>query len=203
MTAYIRPLSIGDLSQCVAVESAAFPPAEAATPEKIEYRLSVCPELCYGLFVAAGTSDHDCIGQTEIPVLASAPANSSDDKLLAHVISTKSTSSVVKDADMAFPPKWKDNPAGHYDVGHQPQGSTIALHSLAVTPSVQRRGLGKKLMASYTKHMKDAGIADRIAILTYDRLLSYYQSLGFTHYGKSASEYAGVAWHDLAYEFSA
>lgn len=35
MTLYIRPLSVSDLDQCVTVESAAFPPAEAATREKV------------------------------------------------------------------------------------------------------------------------------------------------------------------------
>lgn len=35
MTAYIRPLTSLDLDRCAALESAAFPPSEAATYEKV------------------------------------------------------------------------------------------------------------------------------------------------------------------------
>lgn len=98
---------------------------------------------------------------------------------------------------MSFPSDWKSNSEPNDKVGHQPNGKTIALHSLAVSPTVQRSGLGKALMNVYIDQFKKNGGVERISILTYDRLLPYYQKLGFTHYGKSASEYAGVAWHDL------
>ncbi|GJC90374.1 putative N-acetyltransferase C9.02c [Colletotrichum liriopes] len=102
---------------------------------------------------------------------------------------------------MAFPAAWKTDPTTVHYVGHKPEGRTIALHSLAVSPPYQQLGYGKKLMAAYIKEMGRTGKADRISILTYDRLVPYYQKLGFTHSGKSQSEYAGVAWHDLAFEF--
>ncbi|GKT97192.1 polyamine acetyltransferase [Colletotrichum tofieldiae] len=102
---------------------------------------------------------------------------------------------------MAFPAAWKTDPTTVHYVGHKPEGRTIALHSLAVSPPYQKLGYGKKLMAAYIKEMERTGKADRISILTYDRLVPYYQKLGFTHFGKSQSEYAGVAWHDLAFEF--
>lgn len=104
--------------------------------------------------------------------------------------------STVQDEDMAYPEDWKNN-SKPQSIGHKPQGRTIALHSLAVSPTRQRSGLGKGLMKAYINEMRRTGNADRIAILTYDRLVPYYEKLGFTHHGKSASEYAGVAWHDL------
>ncbi|KAH0438598.1 acetyltransferase [Colletotrichum camelliae] len=186
MAPYIRVLSIDDLDRCSVVESAAFPPAEAATREKIDYRLSVCPELCLGLFVPGNSTTVKPEG--DIPVFTAPPTGSDNDKLIAHVIATKSTSRVVKDEDMSFPETWKTDPTAQYGVGHQAEGRTIALHSLAVSPSYQRSGFGKKLMKSYIEYMRQHGQADRISILTYDRLLPYYQTLGFTHYGKSASE---------------
>lgn len=95
------------------------------------------------------------------------------------------------------PDGWKSNSqsANSVAVGHQPAGKTIALHSLAVSPNFQKGGLGRGLMKLYINQLN--GQADRISILTYDRLVPYYQKLGFTHYGKSNSEYAGIAWHDL------
>ncbi|KAF4451846.1 hypothetical protein F53441_5165 [Fusarium austroafricanum] len=199
MSLYVRQLNINDLERSLVVETAAFPPAEAATREKIEYRLTVCPELCIGLFLRAGATLPSPIPQ-DIPFIDDSV--SGDDKLLAHVISTKSTNKPVRDEDMDYPRNWKTNPQGEYDVGHKKNGRTIALHSLAVSPDYQRSGLGKAVMRAYFQRMKENNVADRISILTYDRLVPYYQKLGFEHYGKSESEYAGVAWHDLSYILS-
>ncbi|KAK7432537.1 hypothetical protein QQZ08_000744 [Neonectria magnoliae] len=197
---YIRTLSIRDLEQCVVVESSAFPPDQAASRDKIEYRLTVCPEICLGLF--CGGEPHLPFQLPDsIPYVPDA-SGSEEDTLVAHTISTKSTTRPVKDQDMDFPSDWKANPLAEYEVGHQPKGRTIALHALAVSPKYQRSGLGKALMKSYITQMKEAGHADRISILTYDRLVPYYEGLGFKNYGKSESNYAGVAWYDLACEFS-
>ncbi|KAF9773942.1 hypothetical protein IL306_008155 [Fusarium sp. DS 682] len=194
MSLYARQLNINDLERSLAVETAAFPPAEAATREKIEYRLTVCPEICIGLFLRASTTLLSPIPQ-DIPFVEESTSN--DDVLLAHVISTKSTNKPVRDEDMDYPRNWKDEPQGDYDVGHKKNGRTIALHALAVAPDYQRAGLGKAIMRTYIERMNMEDAGDRISILTYDRLVPYYQKLGFDHYGKSQSEYAGVAWHDL------
>ncbi|KAK1703138.1 acetyltransferase [Colletotrichum lupini] len=199
MDLYIRLLLVNDLDRCVIVEAAAFPPAEAATREKIEYRLTVCPELCLGLFVRKGKSSPESVIRQGITPVYSPSETSSRDELIAHTISTKSISPVVTDEDMAVPSAWKINPTATYDVGHRPEGRTITLHSLAVAPHFQKSGYGKTLMAYYIEHMMQTAQAERISILTYDRLVSYYEKLGFTHYGKSQSEYAGVAWHDLVW----
>ncbi|OHF01672.1 acetyltransferase [Colletotrichum orchidophilum] len=202
MEFYMRPLSVSDLDQCVTVETAAFPPAEAATREKIEYRLTVCPQICLGLFARESRSNSEgATHQGAIPAF-NPPNATKNDKLIAHTISTKSLSPVVQDEDMSVPPTWKTEPTATYNVGHQPKGRTITLHSLAVAPPFQKLGHGKTLMTHYIEHMRQTAQAERISILTYDRLVSYYQKLGFIHYGKSRCEYAGVAWHDLAYEFN-
>ncbi|KAI9159101.1 N-acetyltransferase [Paramyrothecium foliicola] len=177
---YIRQLSVDDVEKCLVVETAAFPPTEAATRGKIEYRLSVAPELARGLFVREAEGD----------------------RLIAHTISTMSVSPTVQDEDMAYPEDWKTSSATQ-SVGHKPQGRTITLHSLAVDPAHQKSGFGRRLMKAYIEEMQRSGKADRIAILTYDRLVPYYEKLGFTHYGKSKSEYAGVAWHDLPWHLEA
>ncbi|RSL75832.1 hypothetical protein CEP51_010516 [Fusarium floridanum] len=198
MALYIRQLNINDLERSLVVETAAFPPAEAATREKIEYRLTVCPELCIGLFLRAG-EELPAQAPQNIPIITEGASD--DDVLIGHVISTMSTNKPVRDEDMACPPEWKANPQVDYEVGHKKNGTTIALHALAVSPDYQRSGFGKALMAAYIDQMKKAGRAERISILTYDRLVPYYKKLGFEHYGKSESEYAGVAWHDLSYVF--
>jgi GNAT superfamily N-acetyltransferase len=157
--------------------------------------LAVCPELCYGLFIR-GEPGSTLELPSSIPFESSA-SGSEKETLLAHIISTRANGKFVKDEDMAFPSDWKSNPQPNDKIGHQPNGKTITLHSLAVSPVFQRSGLGKALMNVYIDQFKKSGGVERISILTYDRLVPYYNKLGFTHYGKSTSEYAGVAWHDL------
>jgi hypothetical protein len=156
--------------------------------------LTVCPELCVGLFLRSG-AELPAQAPQDIPIITEGASD--EDVLIGHVISTMSTNKPVRDEDMACPPEWKTNPQADYEVGHKKNGTTIALHALAVSPKYQRSGFGKALMTAYIGQMKKAGRAERISILTYDRLVPYYQKLGFEHYGKSESEYAGVAWHDL------
>ncbi|EHK23075.1 uncharacterized protein TRIVIDRAFT_222335 [Trichoderma virens Gv29-8] len=200
MEAYVRTLSIRDLDQCVEVESSAFPPNEAASRDSIEYRLTVCPEVCLGLFIKGKASPSAKLPDN-IPYLSEAP-ECEDGKLVAHTLSTKSTIRFVKEEDMSFPSNWKSNPLAEYDSGHKANGRTIALHALAVSPDYQRRGLGKALMRSYIKLMKETNRGDRISILAHDHLIPYYESLGFRNLGRSDCKYAGEVWNDLECELS-
>lgn len=159
----------------------------------------MCPELCYGLFVKTGATPSRVEGP--IPII-DANQVSGPETLVAHTISTKSRSKVVTDDDMKVPANWQADPKAAYDVGNQRDGRSVALHALAVDPQYQRVGFGKALMKAYIDQIGKTGVADRISILTYDRLVEYYKKLGFTHYGKSESNYAGVEWHDLVRHLS-
>ncbi|KAG5954668.1 hypothetical protein E4U58_007519 [Claviceps cyperi] len=199
MSVHIRRLSIADLEFCLAVESAAFPPAEAASREKIEYRLATCPELCYGLFLDSTSSARSDTADVPQSATASTNASHQNARLIAHVLSTRSLSVVVTDQDMQLPANWRNKPDDGAKVGHQPNGSTVALHSLAVCPSHQKLGLGKYLMGRYIEKMREMRAVERISILTYENLVSYYQTLGFQLLGASASNHGGVAWRDMVY----
>ncbi|KAG6053818.1 hypothetical protein E4U33_000124 [Claviceps sp. LM78 group G4] len=199
LSVHIRCLSIADLESCLVVESATFPPAEAASREKIEYRLVTCPELCYGLFLdSRSTAPSEA---ADVPQSATASTNASHQnaRLIAHVLSTRSLSVVVTDQDMQLPANWRDNPQDGAKVGHQPNGNTVALHSLAMCPSHQKLGLGKYLMSRYIEKMREMQAVERISILTYENLVSFYQELGFQLLGASASTHGGVAWKDMVY----
>ncbi|KHN95248.1 acetyltransferase [Metarhizium album ARSEF 1941] len=197
MTAYIRPLSSRDLDRCAALESAAFPPSQAATYEKVPRLPPNDAAMCQRL-----TSSQSRL-VTDFQVLSSAQAASvNDGTLVAHTIATRAKSTLIVDQDMDYPKDWKANPRAVAGVGHQPSGTSVALHSLAVSPDHQRRGLGKLLMGKYIEQVKRIEGVERIAILTYDRLVPYYEKLGFKNHGKSAATYAGVSWYDLTYDFS-
>lgn len=114
--------------------------------------------------------------------------------LLAHVIVTKTRNELVSDDDMKVPSK-----SGMDDgVGHQEDGRTIAIHSLAVLPGYQKKGLGTILMKDYIQRMVESETADRIAILTYGNLVRWYQdTFGFQRKGESGTTFGGGEWVDM------
>lgn len=93
----IRPLLLGDISQVLALEILGFPPHERASALRIEYRLTVCPELCSGLFVRE--FDTGAIAATELPNHSTIKKET----LIGHVIGTKMLSETVTDGSMEVP----------------------------------------------------------------------------------------------------
>lgn len=104
---------------------------------------------------------------------------------------------------MGVPKDWRikkstlPSPGEEEPVGHQDQGSTIAIHSLAVLPEHQDKGLGKMLLKSYIQRIQDAKIADRLVLLAHDHLLPFYTGLGFENAGRSKCTLGGGGWNDL------
>ena len=62
----IRPLTIQDIDQCVELEAKGFPPEERCSREKFNYRLTVAPELCAGLFVREYDYKYNAINLPEV-----------------------------------------------------------------------------------------------------------------------------------------
>ncbi|KAF3482857.1 uncharacterized protein GIQ15_02181 [Arthroderma uncinatum] len=189
---YVQLLSVSDAEACEKVE-AAFPENQRCSKEHITYRLSKCPELSLGIF--------------SIPP-ATADKPKPKPELIAHVLSTRTTSSVITNATMGVPKDWRSKkstlpaPGDDEPIGHQDQGSTIAIHSLAVLPEHQDKGLGKMLIKSYIQRIQDAKIADRVVLLAHDHLLAFYTSLGFENVGRSKCTFGGGGWNDLVLELN-
>lgn len=104
---------------------------------------------------------------------------------------------------MGIPMNWKSRRSSlpssddEEPLGHQEQGGTICIHSLAVAPEFQKMGLGSVLMKSYIQRMKDSKIADRLALLAHDHLIEFYTGLGFKNMGPSAVTSCGGNWNNL------
>ena len=143
--------------------------------------------------------------------------------LLGHLIATKTTHPTVTDADMAIPSPSPSsttttsntpttttsssssnppNPEKQELPGHREQGRTLCIHSLAVLPAYQRRGLGRTLLTAYLQRMESHGIADRAALLTHEALIPYYESFGFRNLGRSEASFGGGGWFDMVKELS-
>ncbi|KAL2021958.1 hypothetical protein VTK56DRAFT_6377 [Thermocarpiscus australiensis] len=200
----LRPLTVSDLDSCTALENASFPhPEHRASPEKLEYRLTTCPELSLGVFC---TIVPDQARGYDIKTLASARAvetNRADGAvsvLLAHIVATRCAGEVITDADMDFPKDWRTLGGRSADVGHQEGGRTVALHSLAVLPRLQGCGVGRMILKAYLQQMNSTGLVDRVALICQGHLISYYERFGFRHLGESKAQFGGGGWHDMVCE---
>lgn len=69
---------------------------------------------------------------------------------------------------MSVPENWDSSHPVPTKRGHQEAGRTIVLHSVAILPALQGRGLGRVLMMAYIQNMNGAGIADRLALIAHD-----------------------------------
>lgn len=96
----IRPLTVRDASQVLALELIGFPPHERASALRIEYRLTTCPELCSGLFVRE--FDKEAIKGTELPKHSTIK----NETLIGQIIATKMLSETVVDESMEVSPSF-------------------------------------------------------------------------------------------------
>ncbi|KAK5954921.1 hypothetical protein OHC33_003600 [Knufia fluminis] len=188
-------LSIAYVEDCVQVEDGAFPEDERASREKFEYRLSRCPELSLGIFSQPTKAEVE-------------KGSTKKRKLLGHIIATRTSAPCVTDASMDYPKDWKTNkttlpkPGEKEALGHQEAGSTICIHSVAVRPDYQSMGVGSVLLRSYIQRIKDAKIADRLALLAHDDMKNFYGRFGFDDMGPSQATFGGGNWNNMILEFS-
>ncbi|OTB00098.1 hypothetical protein M426DRAFT_324603 [Hypoxylon sp. CI-4A] len=197
----VRPLTISDLESCVALEDAAFAnPAHRCTREKFEYRLSACPELCLGLFCTMTPASAERFQINTFPPAHPVETGRSDGArsvLVAHIVSTKSHSDVVTDAAMDYPRDFRTNKHRKSELGHQDDGQTICIHSLAVHPKLQGYHLGMLIMKSYLQQLKNASLAQQCALICQDYLVDFYERFEFHHNGPSEAGFGGGGWHDM------
>ncbi|KAL5113372.1 hypothetical protein ACEQ8H_008753 [Pleosporales sp. CAS-2024a] len=197
-------LSPHDLDDCDWLEHAAFDPVEAASRQKIEYRLRTCGELCSGLFTSGYATSPGPLG-TLISTRAFPSIDAADAPrkrvLLAHIISTKFASRVVTDDAMDYPRDWQARYQLTPPVGHNEDGNTVCIHSLCVHPHFAGHGFGQILLKSYVQRIKDSGVAKRVALICRERLVTYYEKAGFHNVGPSNCQYAGGNWVDMVLEF--
>ncbi|KAJ6059606.1 hypothetical protein N7444_003245 [Penicillium canescens] len=152
-------------------------------------RVTRCPELSLGLFT--------------LPLLGEGEPKPRP-TLVGHIIATRTSEPLVTDRSMRLPDNWQNERWSFEDsqaVGHEEGGSTIAIHSLAVEPEHQGKQVGSTLMKSYIHRIREAQIADRIAIIAHDHLIPFYESFGFESRGPSKCQFGGGGWVDLVLEF--
>lgn len=217
----IRPLTIEDLNQCVELENKGFVnEKERCTPEKFNYRLTVCPELCSGLFIRDYSYRYNAINLPEVAEKldkehqdkkSRGEATGSDDDeddsnldelpmkssviketLIAQVIGTKIHAPKVTESAMELPSE-SDSTAGHIE-----NSRYIGIHSLVVHPDWQNKNLGTLLMHDYIQKLSNQDLGDKVSIIAHNNLIPFYEKIGFNNLGASECQFAGSKWFDLS-----
>lgn len=116
--------------------------------------------------------------------------------LLAHCVATKTSNQTVLDDDMELPSDWEDLNSTSTS-GHNDDGRTVCIHSLAVLPAYQGKGLGSTLMKAYIQRIEQSQVADRIALLAHGKLVNFYKTFGFVEKGPSKAQFGGGNWVDM------
>lgn len=141
------------------------------TTFKIEYRLSKCGELCSGIFTTVVPGSQQPFTSSTLSSaspIETSRSNGAVSVLLGHVVATKTTTPVATDESMDYPKDWKNPHMAKSEVGHMEMGRTIVLHSVAIAPEFQERGLGGVLMKAYVSSMAGSGVADRLVLISHD-----------------------------------
>lgn len=99
---------------------------------------------------------------------------------------------------MEVPNDWKTSSTLTSNTGHKEEGRTVAVHSLAVLPSLQNQGLGSTLLKAYIQRLGYVQAADRVALLAHGELVKFYEKLGFENKGPSKATFGGGNWVDMA-----
>lgn len=220
----IRPLIIEDLDQCVALEAKGFPEAERCSREKLKYRLTVCPELCSGLFIREYGYKYNAINlpnvadklQKEKSAKSKEEGNTGDEDdedidydqlpikssvvketLIGHIIATKIYSDKITSSSMDLPSK-EDPTAGHVE-----HSRVIGVHGLVVDPDWQGKNLGTLLMHDYIQKLSNQDLGSKVVIIAHKELVPFYDKIGFMDHGESECKFAGEAWNDLSIDLVA
>lgn len=205
----IRPLTIEDLQQCVLLESRGFPEEERCTPEKFEYRLTACPELCLGLFIREYVHRYNAINLPEVaerlekenkdvpseepeePVKLPVTSSVVNETLIGHIIATKIHGDTISESSMNLPSP-ADPAAGHHELSR-----TIGIHGLVVDPEWQGKNLGTLLMHDYIQKLSNQDLGSKVVIIAHKPLVPFYEKIGFVNNGESKCTFANQTWFDL------
>lgn len=84
-------------------------------------------------------------------------------------------------------------------IGHEPDGGTVVILSLAVEPIHQGKGISGRLLRSFIERWRSSEKIS-ICLLCKEHLIGFYARFGFRDRGKSDSEHGGAIWHEMVLE---
>ena len=162
---YYRTCRPTDLPFCLQIETASYPPDEAATATSLRYR----QENALTYFLCAVISKTTASSSVE-----TSSSNDPDDIVIGFICSTRCHTFTHDSMTV-----------------HVPDGSILAIHSVVIAESYRRQGIATQMLRHYIQHivqqqqqpsvtndMSETRIS-KIALLAKAHLLSFYVNCGF------------------------
>ncbi|PAU69228.1 GCN5 family acetyltransferase [Bifidobacterium italicum] len=173
MPMFVRHATLDDLDALASIESACFPPKEAADIERLANRIETYPEHFWLLVNPDADASDACF-----------PAHLSDGMLVSFI-----NGMTTDDADLT------DAMYEQADL-HDEEGSWQMILGVDTAPVYQHRGCAAYLMR---RVILDSAIAHRagIVLACKEKLIGFYQGFGFVNEGPSASAHGNAMWYQM------
>lgn len=84
----------------------------------------------------------------------------------------------------------------HNTALHKPDGAYQTVFGLDVLPDFRGQGIAQKLMEGFIQLARDRHKAG-VILTCKERLIPFYEKLGFSNHGVSASCHGGATWYDM------
>lgn len=220
------PSLLSQLNEIYHLESISYPEDEAATYEKLKYRLTYAPDC----FMSWWLDSNDSNELTE-----NNSNNDDNDKNDNNDNSKLKYSNCSKNSIIGFicGTKHSDPFVSHHSMQiHESNSSTLHIHSVVVHPKYRRRGLAKIFLLEYIENLKkkrdrlnstsditfnkeseknvsnlDERVINtnersnlpvsRIVLMCKDNLITLYESVGFILKGESSCVHGLEKWYDM------
>lgn len=162
---YFRPVLQTDLDRVYELETASYPADEAATHDKLKYRI----ENASNVFLVATTYVE---GQETLIGFTCGTCTESD--RLTHESMSK----------------------------HEPEGTTLCIHSVCVAEEYRRRGIARRMLKAYLAYVKATtpGLKE-VRLLSKQDLISLYEQAGFILLGPSSVAHGADQWYELLHRY--
>ena len=179
-----------ELVQIYALEAASYPADEAATEEKLEFRLEhasaapspalVPPSCPPDPLSDVGIGGRPAFFRAMWCTQASHGCEVGD--LLGFICATLAPTEELLEETMA---------------GHDPAGSTLCIHSVVTAGGMRRRGVAQTMLREYIAHVRGVGGVRLLKLLTKPYNAPLYEKAGFTHLGEWAGEHGSLPWLEM------
>mmetsp|Transcript_21602 Transcript_21602/g.60031 ORF Transcript_21602/g.60031 Transcript_21602/m.60031 type:complete len:175 (+) Transcript_21602:334-858(+) len=155
---FFRPATLEDLDRIAALEAAGYPPDEAASREKMEYRLERAADL-FMAAVKAGTN-----------------------QVIGYTCATATAKEQLEEETMSV---------------HEPEGTTVCIHSVCVAADEQRNGVATRMLKAYIQWVQQSfPSATNLQLICKAEKKDLYERVGFELVGPSKVVHGSDPWLD-------
>lgn len=84
---------------------------------------------------------------------------------------------------------------------HEPNGTTLCIHSVVIDKSHQRKGLGISMLLAYLAHIQKNTKVSNVLLLCKPKMIQFYEKCGFISNGVSSVIHGSEQWIEMELSF--